>query len=226
MVAVRLEDVEKVYTSGRVRCVALRGVSLKIDKGSSVAIVGPSGSGKTTLLNLVGCLDRPTQGRVFLEEEDVTELSQRELERLRRERIGFIFQTFNLIQALTVYENIEFPLLFSGIDPRLRREKVERMLECLGLQSVADHRAMDISGGQQQRTAIGRALVKEPLVVLADEPTGNLDAETSLEILELMRSLNRERGVTFIFVTHNQIVVDYTDTTFRLVNGRIEDERE
>lgn len=225
MVVVRLEDVKKVYTQGRIECVALRGVSLKVEKGEFVAIVGPSGSGKTTLLNLIGCLDIPTEGRIFLEEKDLSKLSANALGEIRRKGLGFIFQTFNLIQALTVEENIEFPLLFSDISPKFRKEKVKRILEELSLLDVARHRAPDISGGQQQRTAIGRALVKEPLMVLADEPTGNLDIETSCGILELMRRLNKEKGMTFLLVTHNLALTDYVDRIITLKNGRIiEDE--
>ncbi len=221
MKVVELKDVKRIYKSGKIECLALNGVSLTVNKGDLVAIIGPSGSGKTTMLNLIGCLDKPQGGRIFLDGEDITDFNLKQLENTRRKKLGFIFQTFNLMQALSVYENVEFPLLFSDIKPRERRIKVEGLLEELGLKGVAKHRVTDISGGQQQRTAIGRALIKDPLIILADEPTGNLDSETSTEILNLMERLNQEKNTTFLFATHSDQILDYVDAIFKLKDGRI-----
>jgi len=220
---IELKDVEKVYKTGKIEYLALKCVSLELEKGGFGAIVGPSGSGKTTLLNLIGCLDTPTRGKILVDKEDITNFSSKQLFLTRREKIGFIFQTFNLIQALTVYENIEFPLLFSNIEPKVRKAKVEKVLEELGLKDIARHKATDISGGQQQRVAIGRALIKDPLLVLADEPTGNLDLKTASDILNLIKTLNCEKGVTFLIATHSQLVLEYVNTVFKLEDGKVVD---
>ncbi len=222
---VELRNIKKIYKTGKIEYEALKGVDLKINKGEFIAIVGPSGSGKTTLLNLIGCLDNITSGKIFLEEEDISLLKPKELTELRRKKIGFIFQTFNLMPVLTVYENIEFPLFFSKISSKIRKEKVQSLIEELGLENVSKHRVSDISGGQQQRTAIGRALIKDPIIVLADEPTGNLDSETGMRIIELMKKLNIEKGVTFLFVTHDIMIMNYAEIVYKLRDGRIENEK-
>ncbi|MDI6704057.1 MAG: ABC transporter ATP-binding protein [bacterium] len=225
MKIVELRDVKKIYKTGKIEYEALKGVDLEINKGEFMAIIGPSGSGKTTLLNLIGCLDNTTSGKIFLEGEDITSLKPKDLTELRRKKIGFIFQTFNLMPVLTVYENIEFPLFFNKVSSKIRKERVESLIEELGLDNVSRHRVSDISGGQQQRTAIGRALIKDPIIVLADEPTGNLDSETGMKIIELMKKLNKERGVTFLFVTHDLMVMSYAEIVHRLRDGKIENER-
>lgn len=220
MKIVELKGVKKFYNSYS----ALREVNLEIERGDFVGIIGPSGSGKTTLLNLIGCLDKPTEGKIFIEGEDTTLIKEKDLWRIRRKKIGFIFQTFNLIETLTVYENIEFPLLFSDVYQKERKEKVERMLEELGLEKISNHKSTDISGGEKQRVAIGRALIKEPVIVLADEPTGSLDSETGGKIMELLKKLNEETKITIFVVTHNPMVMKYAKYLYKLKDGEIENE--
>lgn len=221
MSMIEAKGITKVYKSTTIEVRALKGIDLTIKKGDFVAIAGASGSGKTTLLNLIGCIDNPSEGRLLLDGDDITRMNDCERTELRRKKIGFIFQTFNLMQALTVYENVEFPLLFTEIMAKQRRGRVLSMLEELGLASVGSHRVTDISGGQQQRCAIGRALIKDPILVLADEPTGNLDSETGKKILELMRQLNKSRSVTFLFSTHDPAIMAYADRVYQLQDGVI-----
>jgi len=218
---IEAKGVKKIYKMGKQEVIALKGIDLILKKGDFVAIAGPSGSGKTTLLNLIGCIDIPSSGQILLEENDITKIDDGKRTEMRRKKIGFIFQTFNLMQALTVYENIEFPLLFD-YPAKYRKEQIHPMLEVLGLKDVRNHRVTDISGGQQQRCAIGRALIKNPLLVLADEPTGNLDSETGKKILELMRQLNQTKGVTFLFSTHDPMVMSYADRTYKLHDGTMQ----
>jgi len=218
---IEINNVKKIYQTGAVSCEALKGISLTVRKGGFISLVGPSGSGKTTALNLMGCLDAPTEGRIFLEKVDITQLTASSLAKVRREKIGFIFQSFNLLQALTVYENIELPLLFDDVGVIERRNRALSLMEIVGIKAVANHRVTDISGGQQQRTAIARALVKKPLFVLADEPTGNLDSENGKAIMELMRGINVSQGVTFVIATHDPVVMAYTNEIIRFHDGKI-----
>lgn len=216
MYLIETSALKKVYKSGKEDITVLKMVDITIERGDFVAVVGPSGSGKTTLLNLIGCIDTPTEGRILFEGVDIANLTEKERVELRRDKIGFIFQSFNLFQALTVYENIEFPLLFTDISFDDRKKRVMAMLGELGLTAFARHRVTDISGGQQQRCAIGRALIKDPTIVLADEPTGNLDIDTSKRILEQMMELNKKKGVTFLFSTHDPMVMDFANKTYKL----------
>jgi len=201
---------------------ALNGINLKIDKGEFISIVGPSGSGKTTLLNIIGLLDRPTKGKVILENKDVSSLNDNELSSLRAEKIGFIFQTFNLIPNLTAKENVELASAFSN-KVRDSEKKVLELLKIVGLEDRANHRPSQLSGGEQQRVAIARALMNDPIILLADEPTGNLDSKTSLEILEIFKMLNK-RGVTILLVTHNMMLAEEANRILYIKDGKIENE--
>ena len=221
MSVIELREVHKRYRLGRAEVHALRGVSLLVARGEFLAIVGPSGSGKTTLLNLMGCLDRPSSGRVLFEGVDVTSLSRRQLAELRSRRIGFVFQTFNLIPVLTALENVEYPLWRRGMRAAERRARAMEALRSVGLAGLERHRPEELSGGQRQRVAIARALVGQPAVVLADEPTANLDRRTGQEVLELMRELNRSRGTTFVFSTHDPKIMAMADRVVELSDGRI-----
>jgi len=197
-------------------------VDLRVEPGEFTSIAGPSGSGKTTLLNLIGCLDVPSAGSVLLAGEEVAKKTKDELADLRRHKIGFIFQTFNLVPVLSAYENVELPLaLLPEIGPAERRERVEQLLTLVGLADLMARRPLELSGGQQQRVAIARALVKRPSLVLADEPTANLDSDTGVSVLELMRRINQEQGATFIFSTHDQMVMRFARRLLLLRDGRI-----
>jgi len=223
---IKATQLEKRYTLGSGTLKALDHVDLSIAKGEFVGVVGPSGSGKTTLLNIVGSLDAPSGGRVEVLGSDVARLTHREAARLRSEHIGFIFQTFNLLPVYTVYENVEFPLLLRGIDGGRRRRMVMDTLEWVGLADRADSRPAQLSGGQSQRVAIARAVVKQPEIVLADEPTANLDAENSHHIMRTMVQLNQSLGATFLFATHDEKVIGYLGRKITLVDGKIaSDER-
>jgi putative ABC transport system ATP-binding protein len=219
---VELRDVKKVYQQGNVEVHALRGLSLTVDQGEFVAISGPSGSGKTTTLNLIGALDRPTSGQVKLEGRDLSELGGGELSRLRRDRIGFVFQAYNLMPVLTAYENAEIVLALQGMAPAARRERVMALLSDVGLKGLEGRRPDELSGGQQQRVAIARAIAADPAVVLADEPTANVDSETAEMLLRLMDKLNRDHGVTFIFSTHDPRVIQWARRSVRVVDGKVE----
>jgi len=201
---------------------ALRGVSLAVEPGEFMAVAGPSGSGKSTLLNLIGCLDSPSSGRVFVDGQDVQSLDDDALSDLRAHKIGFIFQTFNLIPVLSALENVEFPLLFRG-GKHAGRERAQRALEEVGLQDFARHRPDELSGGQRQRVAVARALVTDPVIVLADEPTANLDSRTGEAIIDLMLEINRRDGTTFIFSTHDPKVMQHARRVVRLHDGRLEE---
>ncbi len=219
---VAVENVSKIYKLGKAEVHALRGVSLEVDRGEFLAIAGPSGSGKTTLLNLVGCVDTPTAGRVVMDGKDTRDLSERALTDLRLHRIGFIFQAFNLVQVLSVFQNVEFPLLLQGgLSKKERRARVMDLLEAVGLSEHARHRPSELSGGQRQRVAVARALVTRPGLVLADEPTANLDSQTGETIIDLMRDMNRKAGSTFIFSTHDPKVMAHATAVVRIADGRI-----
>jgi putative ABC transport system ATP-binding protein len=219
----RLEAVEKVYRAGEVEVPALRGVTLEIERGAFLSLAGPSGSGKTTLLNLLGALDAPTSGHVEIGGVSMETLGPKAMADFRNSRLGFIFQTFNLIPVLTAGENVGFPLQLLGVrDAGERRNRVESMLEAVGLAGLADRRPRELSGGQQQRVAIARALVKSPDLVLADEPTANLDSDTAEGIMTLMQELNGTLGTTFVFSTHDPLVMDHATRLVGLRDGRIE----
>ena len=219
---VSVKDAVKNYTLGKVVVPALRGVTLDVGAGDFISIAGPSGSGKTTLLNLIGCVDTPTSGTVEVAGRNTRELSERELTDLRLNTIGFIFQSFNLVSVLTLFQNVELPLLLQkSIGTADRKRRVEELLEKVGLREHEDHRPSELSGGQRQRVAIARALVTRPQLVLADEPTANLDSVTGQTILDLMKDLNRTQGTTFIFSTHDAKVMSYANTIVRLADGKL-----
>ena len=222
MTVVKAENVVKDYGLNGQAVHALRGVSLSFESGEFAAIAGPSGSGKSTFLHLVGCLDTLTGGKILLGGEDTGQMKRNALALLRRRNIGFIFQAYNLIPVLSVEENISFPLTLLGFDKKEVRERTNRVLHEVGLEGMEKRRPKEMSGGQQQRVAIARALVKKPALILADEPTANLDSKTGREILELMMALNISEGTTFIFSTHDQMVMDYADRLVRIRDGQIE----
>jgi putative ABC transport system ATP-binding protein len=223
MDAIQLDHVSKVYHIGAVETRALNDVSLSIAEGEFTALVGPSGSGKTTLLQLIGCLDKPDRGSVSIAGQDVTRLSANQRADLRRERIGFIFQFFALIPVLTAYENVELPLLLGGIKPQERRERVMQLLEAVGVSNRAGHRPDQMSGGEQQRVAIARALAPRPVLVLADEPTANLDTANGQQVMEIMRRLNEQTGTAFVYATHDPRVVAFAHRVIELRDGHIAD---
>ncbi len=220
---VRLKNVTKVYKIGYYEVVALNDVSLEIKDGEFIAVMGPSGSGKSTLLNIIGCLDKPTSGEVFINGVSTKKLSEKKLTELRRDTIGFVFQQYNLIPTLTARENIELPMIFKGMDERERENRVREILEMLTLENLADRKPMELSGGQQQKVAIARALANEPKILLCDEPTGNLDSRSGHEIMETIKMLNREEGMTVILVTHDESLKKYAERVIRLRDGRIVD---
>ncbi len=217
---IRLSKVTKVYRRGELEVTALRGIDLTITRGDFVAIMGPSGSGKSTLMNTLGCLDKPTSGSYFLREQDVARLSRDELAGVRLRTIGFVFQGFNLLARTSALENVELPLLYAGAGAVDRRERALAALARVGLKERADHTPAQLSGGQQQRVAIARALVNRPLLLLADEPTGNLDSRTSLEVMSLLQELNRE-GLTILVVTHEPDVAQYASRKLVVKDGRL-----
>ncbi len=225
MPVVELQGVKKEYMLGQTKVEALRGVDLSIEKGEFLAIAGPSGSGKSTMLNMFGCIDQPSSGRVSIDGKDTEALGEKELTRYRREKIGFIFQSFNLIPVLNVYENIEFPLLLkSSLSKKERQALVLRFIEEVGLSDRMRNKPYELSGGQRQRVAIARALVTRPTIILADEPTANLDSETGLRIVELMRKINEEEKTTFIFSTHDAHIVGEARRVVKILDGRIVDQ--
>ncbi|MEM0450397.1 MAG: ABC transporter ATP-binding protein [Nitrososphaerota archaeon] len=219
-----LIDVWKVYRTGSVEYPALRGVTLRIEDGEFVAVVGPSGSGKTTLLNLVGALDLPTKGDIVLNGTSYTSLGRSGLNELRRKELGFVFQTFNLLSHLTALENVELPLITAGVPRSERRRRALEMLARLGMENKASKKPTELSGGEQQRVAIARALVNNPSVILADEPTGNLDSANAKNVVELLREINEREGKTILLVTHNLEIAEYADRIVRMRDGRVESE--
>lgn len=221
---ISLQDVHKVYPLGKTEVHAVKGVTFDITKGDFISIAGPSGSGKSTILNMIGCIDTPTEGTVIINGTRTSGMSDNDITRLRHRTLGFIFQSFNLIPVLNIYENIEFPLLLDketkGTKEE-RREWIDYLIMMVGLEQWRDHRPNELSGGQRQRVAIARALVTKPLIVLADEPTANLDSATGEAIIELMKKMNKDVGTTFIFSTHDQSIVDIADHVIRLRDGLI-----
>jgi len=218
---IRVENVHKTYDLGEQKVHALRGVSLEIRAGEFVAVMGASGSGKSTLMNILGCLDRPTRGHYFLDGTDVSKLSKAELARIRNRKLGFVFQQFNLLSRTSALENVELPTVYAGIPPEEREKRAKEALERVGLTDRAEHYPSQLSGGQQQRVAIARALVNRPAILLADEPTGNLDSRTSVEIMDILQRLNEEQGLTVILVTHEHDIARYAKRALVFRDGKL-----
>ena len=225
MEVIRLEDVTRVYKIGEVETYALRGLTLTVEEGEFTALVGPSGSGKTTALQVMGCLDKPTSGRVLLKGEDVSKLSGSKRADLRRGSIGFVFQFFALLPGLNAYENIELPLLLARKNGKQRKERVNELLEAVDLADRAQHRPDQMSGGEQQRVAVARALATNPILILADEPTANLDTDNGRQVMEIMLRLNEETGTTFVCATHDPRVVAFARRVVELRDGKVSDDR-
>ncbi|WP_109489440.1 ABC transporter ATP-binding protein [Occallatibacter savannae] len=218
---IAVEQVTRRFPLDHNAVIAVDNLSLVIDRGEFLAISGPSGSGKSTLLNLIGCIDKPTSGRILIEATDTSRLTPAQTSILRREKIGFVFQTFNLIPVFTAAENVEYPLLVQGLSNSERRRRVSEALDNVGLSARANHRPDLLSGGERQRVAIARAIVHRPAIVLADEPTANLDTRNATQLIDLMRNLNQTLGLTFIFSTHDQRLLEHTPRIVRLTDGRI-----
>jgi len=222
MNAIEAHDIRKVYQMGELEVEALRGVSFTIKRGEVIAIMGPSGSGKSTLMNTLGCLDRPTSGEYILDGEPVASLTDDQLADIRNRKVGFVFQSFNLLSRQTAITNVELPLRYSEHSNGKRRERAIEALKAVGLEDRMTHRPTELSGGQQQRVAIARAIVNNPAIIMADEPTGNLDSKVGKEIMSLLLTLNSEHGTTLIIVTHDPMVAEQTQRTIRLRDGRLE----
>ena len=218
---IHLESIYKTYDLGEIQVQALRGITLEVREGEFVAVMGPSGSGKSTVMNILGCLDRPTKGRYFLEGIDVSHMSKVELARIRNRKLGFVFQQFNLLSRTSALENVELPTVYAGIGPVERSRRAMESLTRVGLADRAGHHPSQLSGGQQQRVAVARALVNRPSILLADEPTGNLDSRTSVEIMEILQTLNDEQGLTIVMVTHEQDISEYTKRTIEFRDGKV-----
>lgn len=222
---IKAENLKKVYDKGHISVVALKNINLEIKKGEFVAIMGTSGSGKSTLMNILGCLDRPTEGHYYLEGIDVREKEDNELSRIRNQKIGFVFQSFNLISRNSALKNVELPMIYAKISPSGREERAKMLLNKVGLGDRWGHMPNELSGGQRQRVAIARALANEPPILLADEPTGNLDTQASLEIMHIFTGLNREEGNTVIIVTHEPDIAQYADRIITFRDGEIISDR-
>ena len=222
---IQLDHIHKTYTMGDVEVHALRGVSLTINEGEFVAIMGASGSGKSTTMNILGCLDRPTRGTYILDGEDVSQMSKDERADIRCQKIGFVFQGFNLLSRTSALENVELPMLYLGVDAATRHERAIEALNAVGLQGREQNHPNQLSGGQQQRVAVARSLVNNPALILADEPTGNLDSRTSVEVMEIFQRLNRERGITLVLVTHEPDIAEYADRVIVFKDGKIKSDQ-
>ena len=221
---IEVKDITKIYRLGSVEVPALQGVSFRIEHGEVIAIMGQSGSGKSTLMNILGCLDLPTSGQYFLNDQNIAGLNEDELAVIRNQKIGFVFQQFNLLPRMTVRRNVGLPLMYNGAKSEKEiHQRAEDMLRAVGLSDRMNHRPTELSGGQQQRVAIARALINEPELVLADEPTGNLDSRTGAEIIQLLLNLNRERGLTLAIVTHDPAIAAHAQRTIHLKDGLIEE---
>lgn len=220
---IEVEGLSKIYENGSLKVLALRDVSFSVEKGEMLSVMGPSGSGKSTLMNILGCLDRPTAGKYILDSVNVGELSDNELAAIRNKKIGFVFQSFNLLARTTAVKNVELPMMYAGVPIRERRKRAEEALEKVGLGDRMAHRPNELSGGQKQRVAIARALVNNPAVILADEPTGNLDTESGLEILDIFKRLNAE-GVTIIIVTHEEEIAECCRRVIKFRDGLLVDD--
>ncbi len=218
---IHLLNIKKIYVMGSTKLEVLKGISIVIKKGEHLSIMGPSGSGKTTLLNIIGCLDKPTEGKYFFEGREISELDDNSLSEIRSKYIGFIFQQFNLIPQLNVIENISLPLFYQGVDEEKMKEKSIKLAELVGLGDRLYHRPSELSGGQQQRVAIARALANDPAIILADEPTGNLDTTTGKEIMKLLCELNQNEGKTLVVITHDMNIANYSKRIIKLLDGRI-----
>ena len=218
---IELQNLVKTYKVGETEVQALRGVSYSVEAGAFVAILGPSGSGKSTLMNILGCLDKPTSGKYTLEGEDVSTFDKNKLARIRNQKIGFVFQTFNLLSRTSALENVELPLLYSNVHTKQRHEMALKALESVGLKNRAHHKTNQLSGGEQQRIAIARALLNNPALILADEPTGNLDTKTSSEIMDIFTKLNVEKGITMVMVTHETDIAAYARKRIYVRDGQI-----
>lgn len=219
---IEVKDITKVYKMGEVEVHALRGVSFTIERGEVVSIMGPSGSGKSTMMNMLGCLDRPTGGEYLLDGELVSSLTDDQLAIIRNRKVGFVFQSFNLLSRVSALANVELPLRYSGMTSG-RRALAREALEAVGLGDRVHHRPYELSGGQQQRVAVARAIINNPSIIMADEPTGNLDSKVGKEILNLLLSLNEQRGTTLIVVTHDQKIADQTDRIIRIIDGKLDE---
>jgi len=218
---IEIQDIAKVYDMGQVEVRALRGISLEVASGETLSVMGPSGSGKSTLMNILGCLDQPTSGRYVLGGKEIGRLNDNQLAEIRNHRIGFVFQTFNLLARTTAFENVMLPLIYAGVGRAERREQAQQALEAVGLADRMNHTPTELSGGQQQRVAIARALVNAPSIILADEPTGNLDSKSGREVMAVLQELNRKHGITVVVVTHDETIARHTARIVHLYDGCI-----